>query len=58
MKKTIIIGFAVVLGAVAIAYAASTYKYKCNKCGLIQEYSSPQASLKCPNDGRYMQAAN
>lgn len=30
--------------------AAKTYKYRCPKCNLIQEYGTPGVR-KCPNDG-------
>lgn len=33
--------------------AAKTYKYRCPKCKLIQEYGSPGVK-KCPNDGSTM----
>ena len=53
--------FLVGLGAVAAGMAASrevlaapkTYKYKCMKCKLIQEYGTP-GTKKCPNDGSTM----
>ena len=35
------------------AFAAKTYRYRCPKCKLIQEYGQP-GSKKCPNDGRTM----
>lgn len=50
--KTFVV--ALVLSLVACtAIAATTYKYRCPKCGLIQEYRTPGAK-KCPNDGRTM----
>jgi len=33
--------------------APKTYKYKCPKCKLIQEYGT-QGVKKCPNDGTIM----
>ena len=33
--------------------APKTYKYKCMKCKLIQEYGQP-GTKKCPNDGQTM----
>jgi len=36
-----------------IVYAATSYRYQCPKCGLIQEYAMPGA-YKCPTDGIYM----
>jgi len=44
------------LFAVAVA-APRTYRYRCVKCGLIQEYSTPGVK-KCPNDGRTMVRAD
>jgi len=35
------------------AAAPKTYKYKCMKCKLIQEYGQP-GTKKCPNDGQTM----
>jgi hypothetical protein len=42
---------------VAVGFAAKTYKYKCPKCKLIQEYAI-QGTKKCPNDGRVMTKIN
>ena len=43
-----------VAGITATVYAAAqTYKYKCSKCGLIQEYAQP-GIYKCPKDGSAM----
>lgn len=39
--------------AAGTAFAAKTYKYKCMKCKLIQEYGTPGVK-KCPNDGSIM----
>ena len=60
MKRTVAAnrrGFFGGLGLAAMAIlatrrgeAAKTYKYKCPKCNLIQEYGSP-GLRKCPNDG-------
>jgi predicted RNA-binding Zn-ribbon protein involved in translation (DUF1610 family) len=36
------------------AYAETIYTYKCGNCGLIQQFSSPQSSFKCPKDGGTM----
>jgi hypothetical protein len=42
----------------ALAMAApKSYKYRCPKCHLIQEYSVP-GTKKCPNDGRMMIRVN
>lgn len=43
-------GFATVQRAFA---AAKTYKYRCPKCKLIQEYGT-MGTKKCPNDGTTM----
>lgn len=47
---------AAVAGAVAsprLFAAPKTYKYKCPRCNLIQEFGS-QGVRKCPNDGAIM----
>lgn len=49
---------AFVLSVIAVAimslgFASKTYKYRCPKCKLIQEYAI-QGSKKCPNDGSTM----
>jgi hypothetical protein len=41
------------LGTHVIAAPKKTYRYKCPKCQLIQEYATP-GTKKCPNDGRIM----
>jgi len=41
------------LGAVTAHAAAKTYKYRCPKCKLIQEYGT-MGTKKCPNDGATM----
>jgi hypothetical protein len=53
---------AVLLGSVFAAKSAAasqkkTYKYRCPKCKLIQEYGSPGVK-KCPNDGKTMVRQN
>jgi hypothetical protein len=40
-----------------VAMGAKTYRYKCPKCKLIQEYGTPGVK-KCPNDGRIMTRQN
>lgn len=53
MKRRLVL-FALVALACGAAYAApKLYKYRCPKCGLVQEYDRP-GSRKCPNDGRTM----
>ncbi len=37
--------------------APKTYKYRCPKCKLIQEYGTPGVK-KCPNDGKTMVRVN
>ena len=53
---------AVLLGGLVSAKSATasqkkTYKYRCPKCKLIQEYGSPGVK-KCPNDGKTMVRQN
>jgi hypothetical protein len=45
------------LGAGTLLAAPKTYKYKCMKCKLIQEYGTPGVK-KCPNDGKTMVRQN
>lgn len=54
--KTLILTIVLCLCATA-AFAGKTYKYRCPKCGLVQEYTVP-GSKKCPNDGRTMIRVN
>lgn len=42
-----------IFSSTAIFAVSKTYKYKCPKCNLIQEYSTPGIK-KCPNDKRTM----
>jgi len=37
--------------------APKTYKYRCPKCKLIQEFGAPGVK-KCPNDGKTMVRMN
>lgn len=50
-----------ILGLVSLifagGFAAKTYRYKCPKCKLIQEYGTP-GTKRCPNDGRIMTRQN
>ena len=55
MKTTILILAMCLISAVAMA--GKTHRYRCAKCGLIQEYTTP-GSKKCPNDGRLMIRVN
>lgn len=41
------------VGGTAALAANKTYKYRCTKCKLIQEYGQPGVK-KCPNDGSTM----
>ena len=40
-----------------LAAPKKTYKYRCPKCKLIQEYGNPGVK-KCPNDGKTMVRMN
>jgi len=40
-----------ILEAGTLLAAPKTYKYRCPKCKLIQEYGTPGVK-KCPNDGK------
>ena len=42
---------AAILVSGSLMAASKTYKYRCPKCKLIQEYESPGVK-KCPNDGK------
>ena len=53
-RRSIAIAAILLLATVGIALAATTYSYKCPKCGLIQTYSQPNPGVKCPTDGWYM----
>lgn len=44
---------AVVFAKTAVASQKKTYKYRCPKCKLIQEYGT-MGVKKCPNDGATM----
>lgn len=53
MKRRLVL-FALALLVGGVAYAGpKIYKYRCPKCGLVQEYDRP-GTRKCPNDGRTM----
>lgn len=56
MKRRFAIVAIALLATSAVA-APKTYRYKCPKCHLIQEYSVP-GPKKCPNDGRSMVRQN
>jgi hypothetical protein len=46
-------GLAGVMTAGSVLAAPKTYKYRCPKCKLIQEFGTPGVK-KCPNDGKTM----
>lgn len=53
MKRRVLISL-LAASLFGVAYAApKMYKYRCPKCGLVQEYDRP-GTRKCPNDGRTM----
>ncbi len=60
-RRRLIVGaisaVAVVSGVSTVTDAPKTYKYKCMKCKLIQEFGSPGVK-KCPNDGKTMVRQN
>lgn len=53
MNRRMLICGLIFLALTGSAIAAKTYKYKCMKCKLIQEYGVPGVK-KCPNDGSTM----
>jgi len=54
LKRRFFVALAAVVALSASAFAATkTYKYRCPKCQLIQEYGTP-GFKKCPNDGHTM----
>lgn len=55
-RRLFIASVLVLVAGTAFA-AAKTYKYKCMKCKLIQEYGSPGVK-RCPNDGSIMTRQN
>ena len=50
---SLVLGLAGVVASGRAIAAPKTYKYRCPKCKLIQEYGSPGVK-KCPNDGKTM----
>lgn len=50
---SLVSGVAAFVAAKRASAAPKTYKYRCPKCKLIQEYGSPGVK-KCPNDGATM----
>jgi hypothetical protein len=53
MTRRILLAVALAACAGTVFGATKTYKYRCPKCKLIQEYGQP-GPKKCPNDGRLM----
>ena len=54
MNRNSFLVFLMLTCATSFVFAAGkTYRYKCPKCKLIQEYGTP-GTKKCPNDGRIM----
>jgi hypothetical protein len=53
-RRSVLTGIAAVFGAVAglaqAVAAPKSYKYRCPRCQLIQEYGQPGVK-KCPKDG-------
>lgn len=61
LRRSFVAGVAMVAGSVlglgkALA-AAKTYKYRCPRCQLIEEYAQP-GIRKCPKDGTTMIKVN
>lgn len=46
-------GLAGMMKAGSVLASPKTYKYRCPKCKLIQEFGTPGVK-KCPNDGKTM----
>jgi hypothetical protein len=53
MTRRIMLATVLAACAGTVFGATKTYKYRCPKCRLIQEYGVPGVK-KCPNDGRTM----
>ena len=57
LRRSFFVGLGVVAAGMAtsraLLAAPKTYKYRCPKCKLIQEYGTPGVK-KCPNDGSTM----
>lgn len=54
MNRRTIVCIVLALCCGTVFAASKTYKYKCPRCKLIQEYGT-QGIKKCPNDGTTMQ---
>ena len=61
LRRSFFVGLGVVTAGMAtsraLLAAPKTYKYRCPKCKLIQEYGTPGVK-KCPNDGAIMTRQN
>jgi hypothetical protein len=57
LVATLVWGFAGFVATERALAAPKTYKYRCPKCKLIQEFGSPGVK-KCPNDGKAMVRQN
>lgn len=61
LRRSFVAGIAMVAGGLVGAgkamAARKTYKYRCPKCQLIEEYGQP-GSKKCPKDGWTMIKVN
>jgi hypothetical protein len=53
MTRRILLVLALVAVACSVEAATKSYRYRCPKCKLIQEYGTP-GTKRCPNDGRIM----
>jgi predicted RNA-binding Zn-ribbon protein involved in translation (DUF1610 family) len=57
LRRSFFVGLGVVAAGISTAQSvfagSKTYKYRCPKCKLIQEYGTPGVK-KCPNDGSTM----
>jgi predicted RNA-binding Zn-ribbon protein involved in translation (DUF1610 family) len=52
-RRVLFLACAAAMIARCVHAANKTYRYRCPKCKLIQEYGTP-GTRKCPNDGRVM----
>lgn len=46
-----------IISILLVGFASKTYRYKCPKCKLIQEYGTPGVK-RCPNDKTTMVRQN
>ena len=52
-RRSALIFVLLLVASVPAVAASKTYRYRCPKCKLIQEYGT-LGTKKCPNDGRTM----